>query len=71
MSKVNVLKTIGGCRERINPLYDACLRDIRVLLDNFPGRVSLVSNSFVFGYAQGYKAAKAEMKKKQKKGGAI
>lgn len=65
--QLNVLKTIKQwkCTNRINPRYDLRLDDIRIIRENSENLLDMIFNSFVFGYAQGYKAAQAEMKREK------
>lgn len=59
---INVKKTIEKTIGEINPYYDMAYRDIFALDEMSEGRIDLIGNSFRFGYAQGMKAARAEMK---------
>lgn len=60
----NIGKIINKTRGNINRRYDMTMNDGRKLLSNNKSGFSLVYDAFTFGYAQGMKAAKAEMKKK-------
>lgn len=66
MKESNVMERIKESRKRIKNSYDMKLRDICRIRDCSPDEYSKITNTFVYGYAQGYKAAKAEMKKKAK-----
>lgn len=61
--KLNTMKTIEQFRGKINPRYDIGCSDLKVLSENIPGRYELISDSFVLGYAQGYKAKAAELRR--------
>lgn len=60
---VNAIKIIKETRGTINTLYDASYKNIMDIVYSSSGRFDLACNAFTFGYAQGMKAAKAEMKK--------
>lgn len=51
----------------INPHYDMSCENMREIYDTYGGSFDVICCSFRFGYLQGMKAAKAEMKK----GGAV
>ena len=57
VSKANAI--IGA----INPCYDMTCENIREIYDTYGGSFDVICCSFRFGYLQGTKAAKAEMKK--------
>lgn len=63
MAKIDVMQTIEKTRGAINPYYDLNMNDIKLIVDNSPNIYYLATNFFNFGYAQGMKAAKAEIKK--------
>lgn len=54
-----VEKSIG----KINPFYDMHIANVNDLYASSANPFDLICNSFRFGYMQGTKAAKAEMKK--------
>ncbi len=58
-----MFKIIADWREKINPAYDMKCDEINALIRTSPHCVNLTSDAFVFGYAQGYKAAQAAAKK--------
>ena len=60
---VNTMKTIEQTHGRINPRYDLCKQNILDIANSTLNQYEMIMDSFVFGYAQGVKAAKAEMKK--------
>ena len=61
--KLNVMKTIEKFKGEINPRYALKANQICVLLKKADA-FNLIVNSFTFGYAQGYKAKTAELKRK-------
>lgn len=63
MPRINTMNVINSTRKTINRYYDASLRDLFTIRDNSKEEYDLIYNAFVFGYAQGRKAAKAEMRK--------
>ena len=62
MAKLNVMKAINENRSNINPKYDLGTEHMEIIRNNCVDKFDLVCNFFVFGYVQGRKAAKAEMK---------
>lgn len=54
-----IRKTVGN----VNILYDMTPRNIIDILNSSDDSWDLVCNGFYFGYTQGMKAAKAEMRK--------
>lgn len=46
----------------INPRYDMTYRNVREIQETYGGNFDAICCSFRFGYSQGMKAAKAEMK---------
>jgi hypothetical protein len=66
MARLNVMRTIEETRPKINVRYDIGIDDIELICTNSPHPYYLVANSFTLGYAQGMKAAKAEMKRREK-----
>lgn len=63
MAKLNVSKTIKEWKGKIPTRYDATYQDIVQVINNSNGIFDLFHLSFVFGYAQGYKARTSELKK--------
>ena len=64
MARINVLKVLSETKGTINRYYDATIDDIRAIKrKNDADLFGSMCDSFVFGYAQGMKAAKTEMKK--------
>ena len=59
----NTMKVIEETHGRINPRYDMCHQNILDIANHKSNKYEAIVDSFVFGYAQGMKAAKAEMKK--------
>lgn len=59
----NTIKVIEQTHGRINPRYDLCQENILDIANHKSNKYEAIMDSFVFGYAQGVKAAKAEMKK--------
>ena len=66
--KSETMKTISEWRrsERVNPQYNICINDAINIRDNSVDEFSFMQNTFTFGYAQGYNAAIAELKRTQK-----
>ena len=66
--RLDVIKTIESYKRngKMNTRYCLTVSDIEIIKDNSPGLYDLISDAFIFGYAQGVKACKAEMKKKVK-----
>lgn len=60
---VNVMKVIKKTKGTINTLYDASYQNIIDIMDNNKSEIDMVCDAFTFGYAQGLKAAKTELKK--------
>lgn len=52
---------------KINPRYDMKQKEIEEIYENIDSPIKAICVSFRFGYLQGIKAAKAEMRK----GGAV
>lgn len=61
------MKTIEKFTGKINPRYDLAIDQIGVLWEENASPVDMIANSFTFGYAQGYKAKTAELKRKAAK----
>ena len=66
MARLNVMKAIIENRGKINTRYALDILGVNEILENSRDSWNLVYNSFVFGYAQGMKAAKKEIKKGDK-----
>ena len=47
---------------QINPRYDASWNEIRTIKNSSDSQFEAICNGFNYGYLQGMKAAKAEMK---------
>lgn len=58
----NVMEKIQSPDFVINQYYDATIQSINEIRDNSPSLFDAVYNAFKFGYLQGGKAAKTEMK---------
>ena len=59
-----ILPSIQTARDTINPSFDMTISQMQELYHDSNGDgYSLLSNAFVFGYQQGYRAAQAEYKK--------
>ena len=68
MANLDVIKIIEKARGSINTRYDMDTIDIRAILTKRHSEpVGVAIDSFAFGYIQGVKATKAEMKRKAKK----
>lgn len=63
MAQLDVMKTIRDCIGKIDTRYDMRHNDVEVIAANSPTGYDLLCNGFRFGYAQGLKAAKAEMRR--------
>ena len=61
------MKTIEKFTGKINPRYDLTIDQIWMLWEENTRPADLIANSFTFGYAQGYKAKTAELKRKAAK----
>lgn len=48
---------------KINPRYDMQIKEIDEICKNSENPIDMIYDGFRFGYLQGMKAAKAEMKK--------
>ena len=62
MARLNVMKLIEDNRGKINTKYDLAIRQIDEIESNSLSKLDLICNIFVFGYMQGIKAAKAELR---------
>lgn len=64
MAKVkNTMKLINSSIRKINNNYDMTVQNVRDIADASNEKYDLIVYGFRFGYIQGMKAAKAEMKK--------
>lgn len=59
----NTMEIIRGMRGKINARYDVDSTNFDDILDNSNHPIDLIRNGFALGYAQGMKAARAEMRK--------
>lgn len=64
MSVLYTMDVINKTRGTIVPQYDAGYQNVLGIRNNSRCEFDLICNGFVFGYAQGMKAAKAQMKRK-------
>ena len=64
MPRLNMRNTINNTKGKINYRYDMSCDNIRQIKRESRDWFDMVNDSFRFGYAQGMKAAKAEMKGK-------
>lgn len=64
MAKLNMRRTINSTRGKINPYYDMTIRNIKQIEEENQNLFGVISDSFRFGYAQGMKAARAELRKR-------
>lgn len=63
MSKYkNIMEAIEAVTETIDPCYDMSIRSMKDIYGNSRDSHDLIYNGFRYGYLQGMKAAKAEMK---------
>jgi hypothetical protein len=58
------MQLITETRKKINPYYELTIGQLTEIYEANPGVVERMSNSFIYGYAQGVKAAKAEARRK-------
>ena len=63
MPRLNVMKVIEENKRKINTRYDLNVLGVNEILNNSTNSLDLIYNGFVFGYIQGIKASKAEMRK--------
>ena len=63
MAIKNVVKKADSLIGTINPRYDMTINNVKEIHDMYGGSFETICCSFRFGYMQGMKAAKAEMKK--------
>jgi len=59
----NVFHIISKFKGKIPTRFNMCIDEAFELKNNSSDRVDLMGNCFVFGYVQGYKAAKKELSK--------
>ena len=62
MSRINLEKAVKEGQKIINPRYDMSYGQLKQLAEA-PDIVESISNAFSFGYLQGTKAARVEMRK--------
>lgn len=63
MAKINVMNVIEESLGKINPYYDLKVIDAIVISEFSYNKADSALKGFRFGYIQGMKAAKAEMRK--------
>lgn len=61
-ASLNVIKTIENTKGKVNVRYGLTTSDIVDIQNYNSNPIYLILNGFYLGYAQGLKAAKAEMK---------
>lgn len=61
----NIIQKAQDMIGKINPYYDLRYSNVIEIYEDSSGIFDMISNSFRFGYLQGMKAAKAEMRKAQ------
>lgn len=59
----NVMESSKSIIGKINPYYDMRMSNIKEIYENSANPIDMICTSFRFGYLQGMKAAKAEMRK--------
>lgn len=59
----NVVSKSKSLTGKINPYYDLSFENMCEIHEMYGGNFDVICCSFKFGYLQGMKAAKAEMKK--------
>ena len=62
MARINLKRAIDEGRKIINPRYDMSFEQLKIL-EKTSDIKDLIYDAFSFGYLQGTKAAKAEMRK--------
>ena len=67
----NLEKIISETRKNLNPRYDITVHDMTCIKESSNEFFDLISNSFLFGYAQGTKAARKELERVWKRYGKI
>lgn len=63
MKKSNLMEKIEQSRKLVKSRYDLTFEEIMTLIENCRNEFDMVTMPFIYGYAQGRKAAIAEMKK--------
>lgn len=63
MARLDVLKTIEKTRGHVAGRYDVYPQDIMKVMEKYVHPYSIATAAFTLGYAQGVKAAKAELRK--------
>lgn len=61
----NTMKLIERAIQCENDRYTLCMHNIKDIVEASTSQYDLISNGFYFGYMQGMKAAKTEMRKVQ------
>ncbi len=59
----NVMEKSKSVIGKINPYYDMRMSNVKEIYENSANSFDMICTSFRFGYLQGMKAAKAEMRK--------
>lgn len=59
----NVAKIVENSRGKIDVRYDMCVSDIEAIEKMSCNKYDFITNGFCFGYMQGLKAARAEIKR--------
>lgn len=55
---IDTLELIKNTKRKINPNYNAKIREIDAIYSSSIDKIQLILNAFTFGYAQGVKAQK-------------
>ncbi|MBQ3021945.1 MAG: hypothetical protein IJD91_01280 [Clostridia bacterium] len=73
MKRLDVMERTERIRKSgiIKSAYDLKIKDVMRIHECSDNDYYKITNSFVYGYSQGYKAAMAEMKKKAKEEKAV
>ena len=61
----NTVKTINSYKGKINPRYELGSLDIQAIYKSSRNTYNMICDAFVLGYAQGVKATKSELKRKE------
>lgn len=64
MAKLNMRNAINSTKGKINPYYDMTIENFKEISNANRDLFGVINDSFRFGYVQGMKAAKAEMRKR-------
>lgn len=64
MKRKNVVEKADSILETLNPKYDMTCQDMREIQNTYSGSYDAIYCSFRFGYLQGMKAARSEMKRR-------